>query len=391
MKQSSIFRAQKVYVFSDSVLCLGRILQHPDSNKACKNRAAGVKDEKSYRDYDAINGEPTEFEWNIFPGFTTLQLCGKINDLLSDLGKTPETFTRRILFMSMFSDISCDRKGNKDECLANAGVVKVLARKFGFGRWSFIEPSSEKKWYSAENSPQGAWDHIADEMLLEFAESGHPTFRATTPLSRGILKSKGHGKLSVHFTADNHTIETIFRKIISVNQLSIYGAVAATCEEFENHQDGSGEPEILMGQSIVLGEIKAEIPLQNENSLNHQILWQQYIERIESLSPQSKVSRFCMEAGFMRIVEVGQYFMTKDTGDFRQFRSVACREYTLPRDDPASQPKGCIQGNMRIGPCIGSHNQFSKLQNMALKFESGLRVKIILNLGSEYLMERTNT
>ena len=41
--------------------------------------------------------------------------------------------------------------------------------------------------------------------------------------------------------------------------------------------------------------------------------------------------------------------MTKDTGDFRQFRSVACREYTLPRDDPASQPKDRIQGNMRIG------------------------------------------
>ena len=26
-----------------------------------------------------------------------------------------------------------------------------------------------------------------------------------------------------------------------------------------------------------------------------------------------------MEAGFIRVVEVGQYFMTKDTGDFRQF------------------------------------------------------------------------
>ena len=89
---------------------------------------------KSYRDYDVINGESTEFEWNIIPGFTTLQLCDKINDLLSDLGQTPETFTGRILFMSMFNDISCDRKGNKEECLANAGVVKVLARKFGVGQ-----------------------------------------------------------------------------------------------------------------------------------------------------------------------------------------------------------------------------------------------------------------
>ena len=139
-------------------------------------------------------------------------------------------------------------------------------------------------------------------MLLEFEESGHPTFRAATPLSRGQLKSKGRGKLSIHFTADQDTIETIFRIILSVNQLSVYGAVAAICEEIENHQDGSVEPEILMGQSIVLGEIKAEILLQNENSLNHQILWQQNMERIESLSPESKVSRFCMEAGFVRVV-----------------------------------------------------------------------------------------
>ena len=67
----------KVYVFSDSVLCLGKIHQHPEPNEAWKNRIAGVMSEKSCRDYDGINGEPTEFEWNIFPGFTTLQLCGK--------------------------------------------------------------------------------------------------------------------------------------------------------------------------------------------------------------------------------------------------------------------------------------------------------------------------
>ena len=78
-----------------------------------------------------------------------------------------------------------------------------------------------------QNSPQRAWDNIAEEMLLEFAESGHPTFRATTPLSRGILKNKRRGKLSIHFAADDFTIDTIYRIILSVNQLSVYGAVAA--------------------------------------------------------------------------------------------------------------------------------------------------------------------
>ena len=33
-------QSTKVYVFSDSVLCLGRVLQYPDSNEAWKNRVA---------------------------------------------------------------------------------------------------------------------------------------------------------------------------------------------------------------------------------------------------------------------------------------------------------------------------------------------------------------
>ena len=49
----------KVYVFSDSVLCIGRIHQHPE---AWKKRIEGITTDKSYRDYDGINGEPTEFE-----------------------------------------------------------------------------------------------------------------------------------------------------------------------------------------------------------------------------------------------------------------------------------------------------------------------------------------
>ena len=88
----------KVYVFSDSVLCLGRIHQNPESNEAWQRRIEWTITDQSYRYYDGINGEPTEFEWTIFPGLTTLQLCGKVTDLLSSLGETPETFTGRILF-----------------------------------------------------------------------------------------------------------------------------------------------------------------------------------------------------------------------------------------------------------------------------------------------------
>ena len=94
--------------------------------------------------------------------------------------------------MSMFNDISCGTKDNETECLANATLVSLYARRFGGkGQWSLIGPRPEKKWYSiSEDSPQGVWDKIAERMLLEFAESGCPIFRATSPLSRGQLKSK---------------------------------------------------------------------------------------------------------------------------------------------------------------------------------------------------------
>ena len=62
-------------------------------------------------------------------------------------------------------------------------------------------------------------------------------------------------------------------------------------------------------------------------------LLQKYQERVERLSQQNRVIKFSTDAGFLTMVDVGQYFMTKNTEEFTQFtESVACREYTLPRD-----------------------------------------------------------
>ena len=43
-----------------------------------------------------------------------------------------------------------------------------------------------------------------------------------------------------------------------------------------------------MGQSIVLGEVKAEAPLQNENPMNDQIIWQQYIQQVDRFHQKIK-------------------------------------------------------------------------------------------------------
>ena len=134
----------KVYVFSDSVLCLGKILQNPESNDAWEQRLGWIKSSQNYRNFDRIDGEPTEFEWNIMPGFNTLQLSEQVKSLLYRLGETPANFTGRTLFMSMFNDISCGTKDNEQECLATARLVSLYSRRFGKGQCSFIGPGSEK-------------------------------------------------------------------------------------------------------------------------------------------------------------------------------------------------------------------------------------------------------
>ena len=146
-----------------------------------EDRLTWFKSSPEYRTLDRIDGGPIEFERNIFPGFTTLQISHKVQELLLRLGERPEKFTGRIIFMSMFNDISWESKDNKKECESNAQLVSLFAKRFGAGQWSFLGPGSEKKWYSiSEDSPQGEWDKMAEKMMVTLAESGHPVFRATS-------------------------------------------------------------------------------------------------------------------------------------------------------------------------------------------------------------------
>ena len=52
----------KVYVFSDSVLCLGKIFENPQSNDAWEERLGWFKSSPVYRNFDRIDGEPMDLE-----------------------------------------------------------------------------------------------------------------------------------------------------------------------------------------------------------------------------------------------------------------------------------------------------------------------------------------
>ena len=147
MKKSSVSRTRKVYAFSDSVLCFWKMNENPQSNTVWEDKLTWFKSSPQYRILETIDGEPMELEWHIFTGCTTLQLVDEVLKLINKMGD-PAQFQGRIIFMSMFNDISWRSEDNEQECESNTNFVSIYARRFAPGRWSFLGPGSEKKWYS---------------------------------------------------------------------------------------------------------------------------------------------------------------------------------------------------------------------------------------------------
>ena len=94
----------KVSVFSDSVLCLGKVNNNPTSNTVWEQQLDWFKESPPNRTLDTIDGEPLDFEWNIFPGITALELINK-SPRVHDQNGRPEQFQGRNILMSMFNDI----------------------------------------------------------------------------------------------------------------------------------------------------------------------------------------------------------------------------------------------------------------------------------------------
>ena len=75
-----------------------------DRIAAGKDKIKWYSEDNHFKDMNRIDGMPTEFEWNIFPGFTTLGLLEKIQSLMRDPQCEPEHFKDKII-MSMHNNI----------------------------------------------------------------------------------------------------------------------------------------------------------------------------------------------------------------------------------------------------------------------------------------------
>ena len=117
-------------------------------------------------------------------------------------------------------------------------------------------------------------------MLQNFQDSCHPIFRCTSPLERGQL-SKGGGKTTRNFNGSTENIELLVQMVISVNQLSLFEAVADMIADLPAGQRAPRKPVQLDKQEILTQPPLAELQANEERQGN---LLQEYEERFEKLS-----------------------------------------------------------------------------------------------------------
>ena len=158
------FNNAKTCVFSDSVLCVGKwemILLRPGRAKLnC------IRKTTTSRIWIGSMECRRSSSGKFFPGIKALGLLEKIQKLLTDPQCEPEHFKGRIIFMSRYNDIEWGAKGNKERCVHNSKAVAECAREFPRGRWSFMEPGSENKWYGRyTNRLDGSWNQSPENMI----------------------------------------------------------------------------------------------------------------------------------------------------------------------------------------------------------------------------------
>ena len=213
----------QVYVFSDSVLCMGEMRSDPNAAWMTKIKWYSQNNHLQY--VNRMDGMQTEFEWKIFPEFTTSGILEEIQKFIKVIQCEPEHFNGRIIFLSMFDDIMWRENDNTEECNHNAIEVGKYARRFPRGHWSFLGPGQEKTWYkTCSDKPNREWDKTAAMMILQVVtEFAHPVLRASSAFERGKSDMKEYGKSS-RFDDNEGNIEMLLHTVISVNLLSIYGS-----------------------------------------------------------------------------------------------------------------------------------------------------------------------
>ena len=144
------------------------------------------------------------------------------------------------------------KKENEKVCGENVRKVGEYAQRYPLGHWPFVGPCSVKKWYgTCSDRSNGSWDWTAENMLENFQRTGHPIFRCTSVFERRQLKSKGWGRITIHFTTCD-------------GKYSVDPQDDHFCQSFQSLRSSSTFDQRIARRSESSGRLVAEDPTEQE-------------------------------------------------------------------------------------------------------------------------------
>ena len=178
----------QVHVYSDSVLCLGRMHGHPES--------------EGYRELFGIDGEQFEFHGHFSQDIQHWRFSKRFRTKWQLLKQVQNNLKIGSSSCLCSTTLTGQRKGYSTECSSNSEKVQNYERKLQLRHWSFLGPGEIEKRYGTHSyKPEGQWNTTADVMVDDFKHYGHPVLRASSALDRGFLRKKG-GRCTIHFRAE---------------------------------------------------------------------------------------------------------------------------------------------------------------------------------------------
>ena len=173
---------------------------------------------------------------------------------------TPEKFSDRIIFMSMFNDIELERKDNEDSCATTPRKIKEHASNSNDGHWHSWEPEKKASGIKDMQPIMVASGIFVRHKWWKNLRIQDIRIPGGSPLGLGILKKNNRD--TIHFNGEYGNINLLYRTVHSANQLCIYGAVSKWCgpnfgEASQSRPESARKmsPEILTkkGRSQVIG------------------------------------------------------------------------------------------------------------------------------------------
>ena len=172
--------------------------------------------------------------------------------------------------------------------------------------------------------------------------------------------------MSIHFCGDDDTAELVLRTIISVNQLSVYGAVADMCDELAWRIYGHSEctRKLVAQDNSETTVIPTELTTTNKspraNGTAQGNLLQNYKQIFANIPEHLQIIKLCSNVGVRKTMAREQYFTTdlRRCGT-RQIGRFMSRVYFTSRQR-SIKVKRWIRGNTKIGPALEvaiSHHQ----------------------------------